>query len=666
MSHRISWKLAWRNFKAHRRLNLPYVFAIALMLALEFVMVSLIENHYVQTRHQVLPTIMKLGCLIGGILSVIFILYAENFSQKQRKAEMGLYTILGLENKHIHRMLAKERLIKTALVVPIAVLEGYLIGSLMFLLLNRMMNETGVPLMEYPFSLIAAGVVVSLYLGLQVLLRLQTLWQLHHLKPVDWLQASRRGEKEPNGNLMLGILGLGLLILGYVKANQSGNLFNSIPIFFLATLLVIAGTYLIFTSLSIWGLKALKRRPNFYYKKAHFLSLSGMLYRMKANAVSLASIAILSTGVILTLGLTLSLYRNMNQTGDQVLEREYLLEEANLDIPSEAAKELLDQGIQQVTERVMISNGFFHQSLQTIAYLQDGVLHEVPLNAQGKSDVQDFYLLVEDLASYQARTNEHVELAANEILLASNRPDLELPQEIELANQHYKVKAPAKKMASWNMAVDSLAIVVPEGSDLKQVQASYRMADLGADHLSENPINYRYYFDAQGDLQVLNLVSGGLLQKGLVLSSRQQMKRDLYSVNGGLLYLGVLVSVILMMGIGLLLYYKQLSEGLSDQINYNIMKRVGLDEGMIKQTIRSQILWIFILPLIAAMVHTLAAWRLVFGTLQTILLVNDQVLIISSILIIVLAFILVYLVFYLMSSGVYYRLVNQNNSPNNK
>ena len=127
MSHRISWTLAWRNFKAHRRLNLPYVFAIALMLALEFVMVSLIDNHYIQTRHQVLPTIMKLGCLIGGILSVIFILYAENFSQKQRKAEMGLYTILGLENKHIRRMLAKERLIKTALVVPIAVLEGCLL-----------------------------------------------------------------------------------------------------------------------------------------------------------------------------------------------------------------------------------------------------------------------------------------------------------------------------------------------------------------------------------------------------------------------------------------------------------------------------------------------------------------------------------------------------------
>ncbi|WP_083317410.1 FtsX-like permease family protein [Aerococcus sp. HMSC035B07] len=631
------------------------------MFALEYVVLSLISNDYVRERHAILPTIMGNGAIIGGFFTILFVIYADNFYQKQRKQELGIYNILGLEKKHIRRIIVHEQMIKFLIITALSLLAGQLLGALIFLALNKIMGQVGVPLMAYSFSAISAAIIVGIHLAIQVFLYLKLRFQLWRYNPIHWLHQEKAGEREPRGNLLFGLVGLAMVIAGYLTANQNVQVINAIPLLFAAVILVIIGTYLIFRALIIRLLLALKRRPNYYYQPTHFLTLSGMLYRMRANAISLASIAVLSTGVILVLGLTTSLFASMLSQPKQIIETDYRISTQSPDLNSDQdAIELLNQGLQLAGQDLELTEHFYHQSFSSFASLENQRLSPIEPNSLPQNDQVGVYLLVEPLSDYRSRTGEKIELKSDEILLSANRPNIQIKDKVVLNTKSYDIQGPVKHTLGYNIGVEAISIVVPDSESFEAVRQAFPTAiDPQAKQFLPAPIRYAVYFNGEGDGEALTKQAEDFANLGLEFESRQEIQDSLFEINGGLLFLGIVTSLILILGTGLMLYYKQISEGLDDRKNFQIMKRVGLEDQLIKRTIRSQILWVFILPLAVAILHTLAASKLVFNNLLRMIQAVHTVTIVLSVVGVIVGFSICYLIYYWFTSRIYYQLINE-------
>ena len=332
MNLKLAGGFAIKNLKANRYLEIPFILATGTMLILFNIMASLMQNEYVLTRHKELPTFINMGIGVVFIFTFVFVVYANRFLIKRRNKEFALYGILGLEKKHIRKIILIEHIINYSLIAVIAISGGYVFGKLAFMGLNSLMKDTAVKIMDYPFSTQATAITLVYVLFLFVFVYLLNALSIKNASPVELLGREHRGEGEPKNRLVLLLIGLAFLVVGYYIALTINGILKSLLAFFIAVVLVIIATYILFITFSIFMLKIQKKNKNFYYKAKNFLSVSGMIYRMKSSAVGIASIAILSTGVIVTLATTLSIYGSIEAVVTSTMPREYKISNVAINV----------------------------------------------------------------------------------------------------------------------------------------------------------------------------------------------------------------------------------------------------------------------------------------------------------------------------------------------
>ena len=356
MSFSMAKKFALQNLRANKLLEIPFVLSSGIMLILFNVMSSLVNNNYVRTRHVVLPTLINFGIVILAIFTFIFVQYAINFWLKRRNKEFALYGILGLEKKHVGKIIGIEFFILFAIIWIMGVVGGYIFGQLCFLFLNFLMKDVSGRLMDYTFSISALINTTVLVVILYMIVIIVSGFRIYMSTPMELLQRTHKGEGEPKSRIIIMLAGFILLAVGYGIALFVGGLLSSINYFFVAVIATIFATYLLYATFTVFILNAQRNNKSFYTPKK-FLSISGLLYRMKGNAISLASISILSAGVIISLSTTVTIYSNYIKLGDSIMPREYKIEAGSENISNEdMAKRLQSLVESSVPDKSMIKD----------------------------------------------------------------------------------------------------------------------------------------------------------------------------------------------------------------------------------------------------------------------------------------------------------------------
>lgn len=653
MSQRILFNLAWDGLKKQRKIYLPYLVSLTLMMALQYVMFSLVNNSYVQNRHATLPTLVMMGDFFSVLLTGIFILYANQFITKQRQKEFALYRVLGLEDRHIRRLNFYEVAIIWLVTSFGSLIVGYVFGHLLFMFLNRLMRDTGAGIMDYPFDWLAAlATVLALFLVCGLLFLINS-FKYTRIQPSSLLSQSQAGEKTSRWTGLWLILGLVTLGAGYYIAFTTQGVLDSLLMLFVAIFLVIIATFALMISLSAMVLNRLKQKKNYYYQSKHFFFISGMLSRMKTNAVSLAGIAVLATGIVLALGTTMTLYLGMDKLADQSMVRDYRIDSfSGIDSSDGQAFEPILSKIDQ--DRQVEDLIRFKYFIAT-AHYEDG-----QVEAQRSSDgpKQIAYLYVLDASAYQNYYGQEANLSDGEVLLASNLPPAQDLDKISLGGDTYHVRQLSEDHIPANYVGNVFYLVVKDDQVLESLRQYYEKDAAGQVTV---PLNYAYEFS-------FNLADGQDLTEAEYddydsenighLIRRQDLVAEIYSMNGGFLFIGLVVGAVLIIGVVLMLYFKQLSEGIADRDKYHTMKMVGLPQDLIQSTIHQQVIWLFSLPIIIAVIHSLAASKIIFQLLG-LLAIKDLKIFAMGYGSVLVGFILAYYLIYKLTSNIYYQSINQ-------
>lgn len=649
-------RLAASTLKKNARTYLPYLLSACGTVAVFYILAYLALNSGSGTT----AFVMQLGAIVVGIFALIFLFYTNSFLIKRRKKELGLYGILGMEKRHIFRMMAYE----TLYCFLISVVSGLAVGllfskgvQLLFLHILQMPVQWG-----FAFSPSAALVTVLLFAGIFFLTLLSNLRQVHISQPIELLRGSQVGEREPRANWPLAILGIVLLAAGYALAQFVNNPIWAFILFFLAVILVILGTYALFTSTSIAALKLLRRNKTYYYQTKHFISVSGMIYRMKQNAAGLASICILSTMVLVMVSTTTSLYAGMNEMFSWYTRDFYVHTYADSEnggyTPSAPSRLILSQqGYEPLDEQVYSSLSF--------ATVRDGeggftFVPQDDANAMEASvdDIMQFTMLT--LADYNLLVKNAYELAQGEVLLAAARgtDDFDQPElrvfglEFDVAAN---VAAPDIYAADY-MCTELYYLIVPDAHTFWQI-ANLEIQFYGNNATYVENI-YAFNVDADASVDEQAALRTDLLAQGSVsVTCTALVKQDAQEFYGSFFFLGIFLGLLFLMATAMIIYYKQISEGYDDRARFELMQKVGMTAEEIRSSVRSQVLTVFFFPLVMAGVHIVFAFKMIAMLMSLLQLTNTTLFALTTV-VCFFAFAAVYALIYAITARSYYRIVS--------
>ena len=674
-------KLAARSMRQNHRFFVPYLLALAGLTAAFYVMAALCADPGVLSMRgfAYVQVMMGIGMFVAGILSAVLLLYINSFLMKQRKKELGLYNILGMGKGNIALIQCWESLY-TAL---IGIVGGLVCG----VILHKMATAALTSLLRFaiPFhsSLsLPAVFVTALFFGLLLVLALLlNLFRVRLSKPIELLHGGNVGEKEPRTRWLMAVIGVLSLGAGYFIAVTTEDPVMALALYFLAVILVIIGTYCLFTAGSIALLKMLRKNKGFYYQTGHFIGVSGMLYRMKRNAVGLANICILSTMVMVMISGTLALYLGQGE----IIAAQYPAS-LNMTVSYDpAVGQRLDRdGAKALVERFAQEHNVPIADLRTVEFLRFNV---APSPDEGCLDVGRaesadkravYFITAQDYAILTG--NAAPALRPGEAAVCGGLPDgFNADTGITLRGFRDGAEAGAPEAFSLPQALPAvphftitsdmktpLCLVVADRAALDRVWTlqhtalDYNAAGISAVLLAE--------LDCTGEEEtaLMDAWSDASLREGFFdgtgeweywrVESRAEMAVDGYAMAGGFLFLGIVLGVVFLMATVLIIYYKQVSEGYEDQGRFEIMRKVGLSQKEVKSSIRSQVLIVFFLPIAVAAIHILFDFNLVarmltmFGVrnVLTVALCTGGTLA---------AFLAVYAVVYLLTARTYYKIV---------
>lgn len=654
MKGKLALGFALKNLRANRYLELPFLLASGFMLILFYIMVSLLNNDYVNTRHRSLPMIIVLGIIIAGIFSFVFVMYANRFLIKRRHKEFALYGILGLEKRHIRRILFLEHLINFGILMLISNIGGFFSGKFAFLGLNRLLKDVTGSLMHYPFSFMASFITTVYILALLIFVYTFNVFAIKNASPIELLNKDKKGEGEPKNRIILLLTGFSFLIAGYGIALRIEGVLKSIGFFFLAVIFVMIATYLLFVSFSIFILKLQRRRKHFYYKAKHFLSVSGMLYRMKSNAVGLASLSILSTGVIITLASTLAIYGNIEGVVKNTLARDYQIGyfgQFRLDELSAAKKELN----QLVTDALKDDVSDSYMRVSCIGPINREGKEFKPLKKSEFFTPNTLFCIFTTAESYNGQYGKSVKLNKDEILVSANNRSLLKEKDLILGGKEYKGEL-IENIVPANVGIEAYSIVVADEEVLNEMAGIYQNFDRKGNAINEGRLELSMVFNTNGKEFTL---SEKVTEKGggsYYIESLVELRKGMYELNGGFLFLGIIVGLIFLSGTILITYYKQVSEGIEDRDKYAIMQKIGLPDTLIRKTANVQIVWAFFLPLLVAVIHSLVASKIVYQLLG-LFGIHDFSVYGEKLALVGIAFAVIYFVNFKITSNIYYKQV---------
>lgn len=645
-------RLAATNLRKNGKVYFPYILTGIGSVMAFYILGALTFNSGMQDLRggAAVQSMMQFGLVVVGLFSVVFLFYTNSFLVRRRKREFGLFNILGMEKRHIFRVVFMETVYTALISIVAGLLLGILLYKLAFLALLQLLRFD----VQLGFELAPRAIVITVVLfgAIYLLTMLSNIRQIHTANPIALLNSDKAGEKEPKTKWPLAILGAVSLGAGYYLAVTTKDPITAMGMFFLAVLLVILGTYCLFTAGSIALLKALRRRKKFYYQPNHFITVSGMLYRMKRNAVGLANICILSTMVLVTLSTTVSLYIG---TEDMILARyprQIDLIMPELDPEQAAAQDAVAQSVLQEHGLTMQNEVDYRYSELTLYRQADGTFSA---EETGTMDIVTVTAVpLEDFPGAPVDS-----LAEGEALLYVLSGAYEADT-MTVLGQTFHIRDRLTQFPgeyfSGEPITDVYYLVVPDLAALETLNAAAQTVDITASL-------QRYHgfdLDAGDDvcLTVYEEIRAALREQEISggVSCRADGKEDFYALHGGFFFLGIVLGLLFLMATVLIIYYKQISEGYEDKSRYEIMQKVGMSHAEVRRSIRSQVLTVFFLPLVVAGVHIAFAFGIIVKLLQLFSLSNVTLFACCTAGTI-LVFAALYAVVYALTARTYYKIV---------
>lgn len=673
--------------KSNRRFYLPYILTVIGTAAAFYIMAAIVSDPGskelaagTSNGPMYVSMFMTLGMFVLGLFSCIFLLYTNSFLMKRRQKELGLYSVLGMSKTNIAGIMVFEALYIALIGIGGGLAVGILLTKLVSLALFRLMRLP----VPFGFSVqpIAIIIVVLFFAGLILLTLLANLAKVGRSRPVELLRGGNVGEKEPKANWFLTIVGVLFLGAGYAVAMLVDNPGMAVAVYFLAVFAVIIGTYCLFTSVSIAVLKALRRNKRYYYKAKHFISVSGMLYRMKRNAVGLANICILCTMVMVMVSGTLSLYLgseeqvNVYCPADVVVETTYYASSTEDHVYNEETGE---ETIEYHTPYDAAAMDAWFEDYFAGHKLTPSAAKAVEYYSFTAVDSEDHVSLVTAVTAetYAQLTGEAApELAPGEAL-AHVPPNCELGDSFSFLDKDGRtvcigLVGEAKLTAAqivlnmvavnWTEEDDDIVLVVPDTAALLELVAGQENGSYvwrgqydfdASDEALAAMVDDYFAASSEGDG-----VDAGYYDV-LRIDLRSEAEQEVYGLSGGFLFLGVFLGIVFLMATVLIIYYKQVSEGYEDNARFEIMRKVGLSEREARRAIRSQILTVFFMPILVAAIHIAFDFNLVVLLLRLFSLTNVKLTALCT-LGTLLVFCAVYAVVYALTARSYYKIVRPN------
>lgn len=642
MNNFIYEKLAVTNLKNNRKTYVPYIFTGVLTVMMFYIIDALSRGKGI--TQDTLKICLQYATGVIVVFAVIFLFYTNSFLIKRRKKEIGVYNILGMGKRHIARMMAVETILTAGISILGGLVFGIIFGKLMYLLLLKILHNS----VDMQFSVNGTAIVqtVILFAGIFLLTYLYNILQIQLVNPVELLHGGNQGEKEPKSRWLLVIVGVAALGNGYWIALTTEAPLEALLKFFVAVVCVIIGTYALFIAGSIVVLKILQKNKAYYYNPKHFTSVSGMIYRMKQNGAGLANICVLSTMVLVMVSTTVSLYAGMEDILDSRFPRDVSIVCNEADTNNEETlqrliKEQCEKAGVKITDRVRYRYGSMN------AVLKGNNLEKVE---QYYPDNHFYYVEMITQEEYNRIEKQNVSLKEQEILTYTTNGKCGKKQ-INIAGQNYQVKKELSEMTSQPKSTaemyKTLYIVFANAEQIERIES----------------FSYADKFNLKGDdgkqKEALEQIQNEFYEKfpDGTMESRMLSRSSFYKLYGGLFFIGIYLGSMFIMATVLIIYYKQISEGYDDRERYQIMQKVGMSKKEVKRSIRSQVLSVFFLPLVVAVIHVAVAFKVMTKILGVLNFTNVSLFAVCTIITIA-VFAVFYIIVYSITAKEYYRIVN--------
>ena len=659
---RLTNKLAISNLIKNRKLYYPFALAVLLAVTISYLFYSLTFNpKMVEMRGgSSIQFTLQLGLIVVTLASAIIVLYANSFVMKNRSKELGIYGMLGLEKRHLIGMTFKELLIFGLVTVTAGIGIGALFDNLIFALLLKLSKMKVELVATFQWS-----VVLSILLVFGLIFLVIVFLNAIRIIRMDALQLSRekaKGEKKGRFLVFQTILGLLSLGSGYYLAQSVTNALLAISTFFLAVILVILGTYLLFNAGITVFLKMLKKNKKYYYRPNNLISVSNLIFRMKKNAVGLATIAILSTMVLVTMSAATSIYNGSENIKKLLYPHDMSISGQNVEV--EDLDQLLTQYAKEKNLTISTKDVLSYASFGLSS--QDGT--KLTTFAKGQNSVMPkTVFLVFDQKDYEKMTGQKLNLTNNEVGLFAKNDGLKGQKAFSLNNQNYTIKQEIQQDFLRDHVANQYVLLISDYNylvvsnlqdflDKYQDSAIYTQLYGGMDVTAskEEQLKLSDDFDAYVNNFSHNLKNENGMIYGANIASESTVEMN--ALFGGVLFIGIFLSIIFMVGTVLVIYYKQISEGYEDRERFVILQKVGLDQKQIKQTINKQVLTVFFLPLAFAFLHLAFAYHMLSLILKVVGVV-DSAMMLSVTLSICGIFALVYVLIFMITSRSYRKIV---------
>lgn len=663
----LCFRLALTNLKKNRRLYYPYAIMTIVSTAISYIFASLAfhpDLGQVKGANGV-TQVLGFGMIVVMLAVTIMVLYANSFVMKQRSKEFGVYSILGLEKKHLLLMTFLENVVYSTSTILTGLLLGLALDKLFYALLLKTMQMPVV--LTSVFQLKNVAIVLAYLYGIFILVSLVNIGKLGLTDSLKLVQGKKRGDKKTGFLWLQTLLALILLGAGYVIAQLVTSPIQAIPSFFGATLLVILGTYLLFQAGVISLLNWLKNRQTYYYKPDNFISVSNLIFRMRKNALGLATITILSTMFLVTMVGGLNIYiggkdyianQNPNDYSiDVVMEpttsktqveewADAILEEAKIPVESKVVYPYQQAYFSNVTN-------------QQVAFLSDEKAASIDF-----SDLGVGFIL--DQASYEKMTGQKLELEADQVAIYSKVVQFQAGQTLAFDEKEMEVAQVLSENVTLGHLPDHVSfnvsqylIVVVQNLTIFENQAeNHYYMGFESSLSEEEQVDSQETFlsgSFESELWESNILPDGT--NAISLAYRAYATRNFFSFAGSLFFIGLLLSLTFLMAVVLVIYFKQISEGYEDRDRFVIMTKVGLDENQARQSIRKQLLMVFFLPIFLAIVHLGFAYKMLSAILVSIGVVNMELMLHVTIGI-CLVYFLLYLMVFVITTRTYKQIIS--------
>ena len=664
-------KLALNGIKKNRRIYLPYILTCSGMVMMYYITSFLTVSSFVREMRggSVMQQLLFFGCGVMVVFSAIFLFYTNSFIIRRRKTELGLYNIFGMDKRNISRILLCETLMLYVISTVLGLVCGILFSKLAELTLTKMLGGAA----QYTFNAEPKSIVhaVVYYAVIFLLILINSLRQIHLSNPIELMRSENSGEKPPKANYFLAVSGILILAAAYFMAVYIKNPLGAVFAFFLAVLMVIAATYMLFISGSVAFCKVLQKNKKYYYKTNHFISVSQMAYRMKRNGAGLASICILSTMVLVTLSSTICLYIGEESILHMRYPRNIVLDTYSVD---EKMTSLSYKAVNDALEKYgETPENILHYSYLDISgeFVDDKVILEPERVNNGMNpDVRQMFILA--VSDYNRLMDKNVSLSDGEAVIYMTKSDYTFDTVTLDGFGTFKITERAEDFVSNGVdamqMVPSVFLFVKDEAVVRQIY-DFQLEAYGENH---SDMHDYYGFDLSCDkdkqIEIGNEIFDNIVKlkeenpdswSGVSLDCLEKDRTDFYALYGGLFFLGILLGSVFIAAAVLIMYYKQISEGFEDKSKFGILQKVGMTKDEIRKSINSQVLTVFFAPLAAAGIHMIFAFGIIARLLTLFGLYNTGLLAVVTICCF-LVFGLLYTAVYLITSGSYYKIVSSD------